>query len=185
MQRNPTPDETILGMLSARNQHGYELLEHFRSKAELGRVWTMSTSQVYAVLKRLEKQGLIAGHEVTSVDAPPRTEYAITAAGSQHLDKWLYATDPAPSIRRVRVEFISKLYVADLLDLPIEPIVALQMAACQEQRDRLLDLQAKAESVTESLAIEFMIGQMDTALHWLDVCGQQFQAHRKHLERLD
>ncbi len=178
MQRNPTPDETILGMLAARSQHGYELLEHFRSKAELGRVWTMSTSQVYAVLKRLEKQGLIVGREVTSADAPPRTEYAITAAGSAQLDKWLYAVDPSPSIRRVRVEFISKLYVADLLDLPIEPIVAPQVAACRAQRDRLLDLQAKAESVTESLAVEFMIGQMDAALRWLAACETQFQQHK-------
>jgi hypothetical protein len=55
------------------------------------------------------------------------------------------------------------------------------VAACRAQRDRLLNLQAKAESVTESLAVEFMIGQIDAALHWLDACEQQFQAHREQL----
>jgi DNA-binding PadR family transcriptional regulator len=164
MQRNPTPDETILGMLADRNQHGYELLEHFRDKAELGRVWTMSTSQVYAVLKRLENQGLVQGREVPREDAPPRTEYAITAAGLQRLHAWLNAPSPAPSIRRVRVE-----------------IIGLQIAACQTQRERLRDLQAKANSITESLAIEFMIGQMDAALRWLAQCETQYQNYSKQL----
>ena len=159
--------------------HGYQLVEIFQNPQELGDVWKMSTSQVYAVLKRLEKQDLIAGREIASADAPPRTEYAITAAGLARLHEWLYATNPSPSIRRVRVEFISKLYVAHLLDLPIDTIVAPQVAACREQRHRLLDLQAKAESVTESLAIEFMIGQMDAALHWLEACGQQFQVNQE------
>ncbi|NJL53976.1 PadR family transcriptional regulator [bacterium] len=56
------PDEVILGLLAVEACHGYQLLDHFRSPAALGRVWNLSTSQLYAVLKRLDRLGYIAGH---------------------------------------------------------------------------------------------------------------------------
>jgi len=49
-----TPDETILGLLAVRERHGYDLLDCFRDPSQLGEVWNLSTSQLYAVLKRLE-----------------------------------------------------------------------------------------------------------------------------------
>src|SRR5690606_23175949 len=106
----PVPDETILGILAAEPQHGYQLLARFQSKADLGRVWTLSTSQLYAVLKRLEGQRAVRGKTRRSADAPPRREYAITAAGRRQLEAWLAETQLSASIRQVRVQFISRLY---------------------------------------------------------------------------
>jgi DNA-binding PadR family transcriptional regulator len=54
--RVPVPDELILGLLAAEPMHGYQILARFEAPSELGRVWTMSRSQVYAVLKRLEQE---------------------------------------------------------------------------------------------------------------------------------
>ena len=67
-----TPDETILGLLALRPRHGYELLDCFHDSSQLGEVWRLSTSQLYAVLKRLESQALTEGHEVLVPDAPTR-----------------------------------------------------------------------------------------------------------------
>src|ERR1044071_933268 len=111
-----TPDETILGLLAVRARHGYELLDCFRDSSQLGEVWRLSTSQLYAVLKRLEAQGLTEGHEVTVPDAPTRTEYRLTDAGQDRLHAWLNDLAPSASINRVRVEFLSRLYIARLLD---------------------------------------------------------------------
>ena len=83
---NLLPDETLLGLLAAHAQHGYQLIDCFRDPAQLGNVWSLGTSQIYAVLKRLETQGLIAGRAVESADAPTRVEYSLTEAGMQSLE---------------------------------------------------------------------------------------------------
>src|SRR5689334_11085276 len=101
-----TPDDVLLGLLAVSPQHGYQLLETFRDPNQLGEVWHLSTSQLYAVLKRLETQGLIVGREVASTDAPTRTEYSLTEAGQRRVREWL-DTEPYASVRRVRVDFLS------------------------------------------------------------------------------
>src|SRR5260221_12373495 len=101
--RSLTPDETILGLLAVRARHGYELLDCFRDPGQLGEVWRLSTSQLYAVLKRLEGQGLTEGHEVLVSDAPTRTEFRLTPTGQARLDAWLHELAPSASVNRVRV----------------------------------------------------------------------------------
>jgi DNA-binding PadR family transcriptional regulator len=168
--RASTPDHVILGLLAAQPQHGYDLVAHFQSPALLGRVWTMSTSQVYAVLKRLEAQGAILGTEVEAPDAPTRTVYALSEAGRERLDHWLDDPRPSASIRRIRVEFISKLHVARLLGLPLDPIVNHQRRACERQLERLRAEIEQTGSPTERLSLEFAAGQLGAALAWLDRC---------------
>src|SRR5258708_19398538 len=102
-------DETLCGLWAAGSRHGYELLDCFSDPAQLGEVWHLSTSQLYAVLKRLETQKLIEGRQVLVADAPTRTKYTLTEQGQAHLEACLQETRPSPSIRRVRVEFLSRL----------------------------------------------------------------------------
>jgi DNA-binding PadR family transcriptional regulator len=111
-----TPDDTLLGLLAAEARHGYQLIACFRDPAQLGNVWHLSTSQLYAVLKRLSGQGLISGCAVESPDAPTRIEYTLTPIGVVRLAAWLEETSPSPSVRGVRVEFLSRLCIARLLN---------------------------------------------------------------------
>ena len=166
--RIPVPDDLILGLLASRSQHGYELLAHFEAPAELGRVWTMSRSQVYAVLKRLQGQGMVRGKAVRGQDAPDRVEYGVTAAGRRKLENWLLQPAPSASVRSIRVEFISKLYVADLLDRPLDPIIAGQEGACRGRLGELEAARASAASATELRSLGFVIGQLRAAVAWLD-----------------
>jgi PadR family transcriptional regulator AphA len=163
----PLPDETILGLLSVEPQHGYQLLARFESKSELGRIWTLSRSQLYAVLKRLEQDKLIKGKTVQSKEAPARRVYTITPAGEQRLEDWLIAAPLSSSMRQIRVQFISRLYVAQQMNLPIQPLVERQRAVCLKQRDQLLAAQATSSSETELLVIDFVLGQLDAVLDWL------------------
>jgi DNA-binding PadR family transcriptional regulator len=167
----PTPDETILGLLAAKPQHGYQILETFNDANQLGSVWRMSTSQIYAVLKRLETQGWISGRELASENAPARIEYAITETGREQLLTWLHDPQPSPSIRRVRVEFLSRVYVAHLLRLPTQPVIQHQQTACQAERVRLVEAQAAAEVSVGWLTSELVIGQLDAVLQWIDRCS--------------
>jgi DNA-binding PadR family transcriptional regulator len=163
-----TPDETILGMLLFRPQHGYELLDAFQDPARLGNIWDMSTSQLYAVLKRLDRQGWIVGRQVESDNAPPRTEYSITDVGEAHLRAWLSAPNPFSSVRRVRVEFLSRLYIAQLLGWPTQPLITDQRQACQTERERVISRQVSAGAGVGYWASELQVAQLDAILQWID-----------------
>jgi DNA-binding PadR family transcriptional regulator len=165
-----TPDETILGLIAIQTCHGYELVETFRNSAELGDIWKMSVSQIYAVLKRLERQDLIRGHVVESDNAPSRTEYRLTSAGHQQLETWLHDPEPSASIRRIRVEFLSRLYIARHLNIPTIPIVLRQRAVCEAERARLLDALAQKVAGMGYLAHELVIAQLDAVLRWIERC---------------
>lgn len=165
-----TPDETILGLIAIQHCHGYELVERFRRSEALGDVWKMSTSQIYMVLKRLEQQGFITGRMVESAMAPNRTEYNLTPKGEARLVAWLHDPHPSASIRRVRVEFLSRLYIARHLKIPTSPIVQRQRAACESARAQLLAGLRNKPLGTSYLAQEFVIAQLDAVLAWLERC---------------
>jgi len=166
----PSPDTIILGLLAVQPCHGYQLLDHFHDPNKLGRVWSMSTSQLYVVLKRLEQQDFIKGQEIPSADAPTRTEYYLTEAGRDHLNLWLNDRQPSASIRRVRVEFLSRLYIARMLGINTDAIIQHQKAACQLQRKILLAQREEAQPGIGVLALEFMLIQLDAVLQWIDQC---------------
>lgn len=171
-----TPDETILGLLASRAQHGYQLLEAFQDPQRLGNVWKLSTSQLYAVLKRLERQQWISGVEQPSDHAPPRVEYSITERGRLALDDWLNTAAPSASIRRIRVEFLSRLYIAQLLTHPTERIIEQQRAVCLAEYTRLQAEQANRPHGIGTLAADMVITQLEAVLIWIDQCELALQS---------
>ncbi len=166
--RSLTPDETILGLLAVQARHGYELLECFRSAHELGRVWNLSASQIYAVLKRLEHEGWIVGREMTAVNAPPRTEYTLTEAGQTRLFAWLHEPHPSASIRCIRVEFLSRLYIAKALNLPTNAVIQHQRESCLARLAQLNSERDQARPGIEALALELNISQLEAVLRWIE-----------------
>ncbi|MDX2162261.1 MAG: PadR family transcriptional regulator [bacterium] len=162
-----TPDAVLLGLLMIAPRHGYDLIHTFESADELGRVWQMSTSQVYAVLKRLERTGMIVGETRTTEHAPPRTLYTLTDAGRLHFLSWLHIEKPPSSVRRVRVEFLSRLFLARALNLPTLEIVRRQRQACQHYYDLLTEQRAGAAPGIEYLAVEFEMYQIAAIVDWL------------------
>ncbi len=165
-----TPDETLLGLLAAHARHGYQLIDCFTDPGQLGNIWSLSTSQIYAVLKRLDAQGLIVGHAMTSPDAPTRTEYELTPAGIERLDAWLSTAEPSASIRCVRVEFLSRLYIARLLNLPTLEIVRRQKESCRQRLLERIGTRDCTEPGVGRLAVELEIVQLDAILDWIDRC---------------
>src|SRR5258705_6173077 len=165
-----TPDETILGLLAQQPRHGYELLDCFRDPGQLGEVWKLSTSQLYAVLKRLEAQRLTEGHEVLVPDAPARTEYRLTNAGEVRLQGWLNELSPSASVNRVRVEVLSRLYIARLIGVPTIPIVERQRASCLKRKSELIACLNSAVPGVGRLTLELVIAQVEVILQWLDRC---------------
>ena len=168
-----TPDAVILGLLAYSPKHGYDLLACFEDTAQLGRVWKLSTSQIYNVLKRLETQGHIIGNQIITENAPPRTQYTLTAAGATILETWLNDPAPSASVRKVRVEFMSRLHIARLLNLPTKAIIQHQRHACEAEYHRLLRERKNSVIGTESFVLDFVIAQLSAILQWLALCEDE------------
>lgn len=166
--KRPVPDEVILGLLRYKPAHGYDLLDSFRSPNQLGRMWTLSTSQLYAVLKRLEEAGEIIGKQVKSGNAPAKVVYSVTDFGLSKLSNWLYDPNPSASIHRIRVLFLSRLYIADLLSVDTDKIIRNQKRACVTQLNVFLGERKETKDTFEKLTIDFIVGQMEAAIAWLD-----------------
>jgi len=164
------PDETLLGLLADPPRHGYQLLEIFEDPVQLGAIWKASTSQLYAVLKRLEREGWITGVQIESESAPTRTEYRLTSTGQARLNDWLHEPNPSASIRRVRVEFLSRLFIAHQLGIPTESLIQRQKAACQAALDQMRAQDAVMEPGVARLSQAFAMAQLESVLGWIDTC---------------
>lgn len=164
------PDETLLGLLADRPRHGYQLLEIFEDTAQLGAIWKASTSQLYAVLKRLERDGWIAGIQVESDHAPTRTEYRLTSTGQTRLNDWLHEPNPSASIRRVRVEFLSRLFIAHRLGIPTKSLIQRQKSTCQAALDLMRKQAEGIEPGVAQLSHAFVMAQLESVLGWIDTC---------------
>lgn len=170
------PDEVILGLLKAQPTHGYDLLSQFQSREQLGRIWNMSTSQIYAVLKRLEDADFIDGRQIDVDDAPSRIVYRVTKLGEKSLSDWLLDPDPPTSIHRIRVLFLSRIYIARLLGEPVDQILEYQMAACSRQHQTLFKERKEVDTLFERLTLDYVIGQLNSVIFWLGHCKKELSS---------
>lgn len=77
-------DLVVLGHLSIKPLHGYELIRHFEKKGI--DMWIkIKTPSVYKALQRLEKSGMIIGEIQESENTPPRKVYTISTGGKVYL----------------------------------------------------------------------------------------------------
>ncbi len=70
----------------------------------------------------------------------------------------------------MRVEFLSRLYIATLLGIPTQPIVERQRAACLKHKSELLGCLDKSETVMGRLSLSLIAAQLDVIVQWLDHC---------------
>ena len=78
----------VLGLLADEPMHGYDLLERFRTRS-MGFWVEVGKASVYQVLKRLEREGSIAGKTQEGTDGPDRRVYRLTRQGRQRLSTGL------------------------------------------------------------------------------------------------
>lgn len=157
----------LLGLLMSGPKHGYELYQELEQ--DLGGVWQIGLSQLYAQLKQLQEAGLVDVQTEPQPNRPPRKVYHVTEEGRDVFLHWL--RQPTPYLRLIRVEFLLRLYLFDRLSLSgVEQLVAVQRAVCREQADRFEQAAVTAENGFRRLVHEFRQGQMEAVIRWLDRC---------------
>ncbi len=162
-----SPQPALLGLLMAEPKHGYELHQEFNTN--LGRVWEIGLSQLYAQLKLLEESGLLTAQTEPQLNRPPRKVYHLTAEGRDAFLDWVRR--PTPYLRHIRVEFLARLYFYQKLSLPgLEQLVAEQKTVCQAQTERFELLAGETDDQYRRLVLEFRRGQLEAVIQWLDRC---------------
>ena len=157
----------LLGLLITRPQHGYELYQEFNR--ELGRVWRIGLSQLYAQLKQLEEAGLVTAQVEPQPNRPARKVYHLTSDGRQAFLDWLH--QPTPYLGHIRFEFLARVYFFRLLELPGLPeFVAAQKAICRERVETLTRAASETNDPFARLVLEFRLGQLEASIQWLDRC---------------
>src|SRR4051795_13214829 len=110
--------KVILGMLAGRPRSGYEIKQLVDSSARF--FWAASYGQIYPELKKLEKEGLIAGDD-SSRGGRQSTTFKLTAAGKRAAREWI---GRPPEILETRDEALLKLFFAGSID----PLRAAEIA---------------------------------------------------------
>lgn len=103
------PEWTVLAVTTERPVHGFAVAALTAADGEIGRVWQIPRPIVYRAIGRLEESALITAEAVEAAGGPPRTLYAATMQGREHVRSWL--SEPVPHIRDMRSEFLLKLAI--------------------------------------------------------------------------
>ena len=169
-----SPAYLLLGLLTLAPSHGYEL--HQKIERDLRYVWRLSLSQVYNVLSRLEKRGMVEGEILEQDERPDRKRFQLTAQGEDQFKSW-FGTPVGASVHAVRIAFLSKLYFAHQLpDLDIDALWEDQYAAIEDgvaRMERRLAGAADTHPVLEQ-SLRLRVMQLRTLLDWFSECKRSF-----------
>lgn len=153
-----------LALLQSNDLHGYDLHRRISDDSVLRTIWRLGRSELYFLLKKLERRGWITPRAVEIAHGPPRTMYSITSAGRRVLGEWLAA--PVQSPRDLRAEFLAKVYLGRLLASP--GTSGLVQAQSDMLGKRLARLQEGAQrSGFERHVHRLRLLQLRAALLWL------------------
>ena len=176
-QRTTTPDRLeygLLGLLRREPLHAYEMYQRLRHDEPLGRIWQLKQSHLYALLARLEEDGLITGVTEPQGARPPRRMLTLTDAGVATYLAWV--TTPVRHGRDFRLEFLAKLAcAAHEGSTTIAALITSQRDTCAEW---LNDLHQRIAALPDQppydrLVLEFRAGQITAILAWLDRCQRE------------
>jgi DNA-binding PadR family transcriptional regulator len=162
--RNPA-EYAVLGALERGPAHGYDLYHYLF--ASLGAIWTLGLSQVYALLVRLEREGLITHQRHAQEKRPDRKIYTLTPMGGKMFKDWVRR--PVSHVRDLRLEFLCKLYFARTLGRGAETrLIKAQMALLKEKCQRMHSKAKSMEAFMEIQALRFRLTQTEAAMTWLE-----------------
>lgn len=164
MKDKPATEYALLGALMSGPRHGYEILQFLETG--LGPAWRISTSQLYALFKRLDKEGLVNSTLETQNTRPSKRVFSIMSAGRKRFLQWLKS--PTAHARDLRIEFLAKLYFYHHLDIQGgSELVMSQIAFLGRFQDILMEKKHVEEDDYKRLVYGFRISTIKGWLDWL------------------
>jgi len=157
----------VLGHLVDASMHGYELRD--RMASGLGAFWRIASSQLYKVLHRLDEQGWVSCVVESPSAGPARNVYRATDVGREAF--WGWAASPVRHVRRIRVEFLAKVYF--LRRLSPDRVGALVDGQLDVLRELYGHLNARERIETDDidlgrLAASYRRSQVAGTIRWIE-----------------
>ena len=177
MAKTPlTIEHALLGFIYHRPMHGYELQQHLLNAGELGLVWRLKTSRLYALLGKLELAGYLACALEPQEFRPPRKIFHLTGAGETAFLDWV--STPVEQGRAIRFEFMAKLYFArQISPQTLATLISRQQIVSSDWREKLhAQIEAcPAADNFQAWVYQFRLRQVEATLSWLEVCRSSIQ----------
>jgi DNA-binding PadR family transcriptional regulator len=103
--------QIMLGML--RKPHsGYDIRKEFQYS--VNNFWRAELSQIYPLLQKMEREGLLSSEESASDIGPTKRVYRRTEKGRRELEEWLSG---GPTLGKERIAYLAQTYfLASLQD---------------------------------------------------------------------
>lgn len=167
-------DEIVLGLLDEEPRYGYELKQVYDQR--FGRERPINAGQVYRLLSRLERDGLVAVVAVESGPGPERTRYALTDEGVAGFRSWLDTpVEPEPHLQPT---LFAKVVLAVLTGGEPEQVLDRQRAAHLE-RMRSLTRQKRDGDLIDRLLADYELFHVEADLRWIEVTAQRLDEIRE------
>ena len=169
--------EVVLALLAKEPSHGYELRGRLRQAlGPLGE--TMNDGQIYVILSRLEKAGLVAAEESAGLpDRPDRKVYELTADGQERVAGWLTEVSwPKPDLAEFHLKLIAAA-AAGLAD-PLAIVDAQRRELLRRLRDAQRAALTESESSAAGLLLEGIVLRLQADLRWLEACERTWTGRR-------
>ncbi len=164
MKDKPATEYALFGALMSGPRHGYEILQFLETG--LGPAWRVSTSQLYALLKRLDKEGFVNSSLEAQDTRPSKRVFSILPPGRERFLKWL--NSPTDHARDLRIEFLAKLYFFHHLGIQGGSALVNSQITLLEQFEEILRKKKLAEGDDyRRLVYGFRISTLEGWLDWL------------------
>ena len=179
MTRSQTPlslEYILLGFIFENPIHGYDLYKKISDFKGISLVWHIKQSQLYALLEKLEDEGLLTSNLIPGEAHLIRKEFQITPTGKKTFLTWI--SSPVTHGRLMRQEFLAKLYFAQKSG--VEDFMGLIEAQKTVSAEWLSNLQVSYSKTTdgqhyERMIFQYRISQIQAMLEWLDYCLTEIQ----------
>jgi PadR family transcriptional regulator AphA len=160
----------LLDLVDQKPRHGYEIYKELIRLEGIGLIWRLNQSQLYALLEKLETQGLLEGQVLPGDNRPDRREFTLSPLGKTRLEEW--ADLPVESQRFMRQEFMAKLHYVYRLDQDPRTtrLIDRQKANCLRwETTLLLEMENTLPGHEFSCAVlDYRLRQVRATRDWLD-----------------
>jgi DNA-binding PadR family transcriptional regulator len=126
-----TTEAAVLALLAIEGERSPYELTRLAERA-IAYVWAPAKTHLYALLPRLERDGLVAGRAVRQAPRPDKRIYALTPAGREALRAWHETVEPG-SVESFQLRlFVGGLTTDDVLAAHVEQFRADTQARLDE-----------------------------------------------------
>jgi PadR family transcriptional regulator AphA len=162
--RNPA-EYPVLCTLLGGPLHGYEMVRRLRQG--IGSIWRLGKSQVYALLAKVEREGLVIHERMGQDSLPAKNIFSLTPEGTQVVNNWL--EQPVNHFRDMRLEFVTKLwFVRQAFPDRERLLIKKQLGVCREKVKVFEGLKESCGNQIEALSIDFRLAVIRATVSWLE-----------------